>query len=670
MPLSRNNRFADAWPLLAILAAGFALRALLVGQFSRLPLFRHPLLDSLIYHRQALDIAGGKLVADEAFFFGPLYPWLLGLFYALFGSGPLVPRALNILLELATIAMVFLVARRCFGRAVAIVASAAYALYLPAIFTTGLPLMAPLVTCLLTLLLLLLAVAAADKPAAARWWFLAGAALGLGALARANLLALAPVFLFALFHTNRERFWKLAGAFLLGTLLLVTPATLHNIAAEGELVPLTANAGLNFYVGNNERATGRYQLPPGLDAQNDPRGRQFAEQASGREMSSRELSAFYFARGIDFVRAHPGDAVVLALKKFRHFWRFFEIPQIYNYTLIKESLPLLRAPLPSFLLISPLALVGLGLALWRHRDPARLLAGAAGFYILSLLPFFITGRYRMPLVPLLAVFAASAAVTMVQGAREKDWKTAGIAALATVLLLAGFTGFRQPVEPFERSQYYNSLGLAFRNAGEAAEAESAFREALEHDPDNPFILGNLGQLLADRGDYAGAVECYDRALARNPGSADLLFLQVQACSQAGQVDKAIAGCRRLLELDPGDHRASFGLVGFHLRKGETAEAVAAFRGYASAKPDDLQSRYNLTDHLVAEGELDLADELLREGLALAPAAAPLRGRLGDVLIRQGRPEEARQQLEQALRLDPNHEPAKILMQRLENNQGV
>ncbi len=275
MTQPRKDRLLQFWPLFAILAVGCTLRAILLAQFSRLPLFRHQLLDSLVYHQQALEIAGGKLVGDQAFFFGPLYPYLLGLFYAAFGSGALVPRMLNIVLELVTITLVFFLARRCFGRTVALIASVAYALYLPAIFYTSLPLMAPLVTALFTLLALLLAVAATDKPAGARWWFLAGLVLGLGCLARANLLALAPLFLLVLHRSHREQFWKPAGLFLLGIFLLIVPATLHNAVAEGELVPLTANAGLNFYVGNNPQASGRYMLPPGLDAQNDPRGRRF-----------------------------------------------------------------------------------------------------------------------------------------------------------------------------------------------------------------------------------------------------------------------------------------------------------------------------------------------------------------------------------------------------------
>ncbi len=668
MPQPPKDRFLLLWPLFAALAAGLTLRTMLVAQFSRLPLFRHPLLDSLLYHQQAVDIAGGKLAGDQAFFFGPLYPYLLGLCYTLFGPGELVPRGMNIVLELVTISLVFFLARRCFGPAAAIIASAAYALYLPAIFFTGLPLMAPLVTTLFTMLALLLAIAATDKPSSARWWFLAGLALGLGCLARANLLVLAPLFLLLLHRHQRDRFWKLSGLFVLGVVLLILPATLHNARAEGQLIPLTTNLGLNFYVGNNDQASGRYMLPPGLDAQNDPRGRRFAEQATGREMGSRQLSGFYLSRGLDFVADQPGTALVLLLKKFRLFWHFFEIPQIYNYTLLKESLPLLRAPLPSFLIVSPLALVGIGLVLVRRKDPARLLAAAAGLYILSLLPFFITGRYRLPLVPLLIVFSACTVTTLVQSARSRNYKTLGIIVALLLVLPLTFTGFRQQVQPFERSQFFNSIGLACRSAGDTAGAEASFRRALQDDPRNPFILANLGQLLAQRGDDAGAVNCYDRALQQNPGSTELLFLQVQACARAGEVDKAMESCRRLLEIDPDFFQASFGLVGFHLSKGEPAEAAAAFRDYARSKPDDLQSRFNLTDHLVAVGQLDLAGELLTEGLALAPDAAPLHGRLGDVRLRQGRPAEARQHLEEALRLDPNHEPAQVLMQRIEEGK--
>jgi tetratricopeptide (TPR) repeat protein len=359
---------------------------------------------------------------------------------------------------------------------------------------------------------------------------------------------------------------------------------------------------------------------------------------------------------------------MLLLKKFRLFWHFVEIPQIYNYTLLKESLPLLRAPLLSFLIISPLALAGIGLVLVRRKDPARVLAAAAGLYILSLLPFFITGRYRLPLVPLLIIFAAYAVTTLVECVRSRNYKTAGIIIAVLLVLPLTFTGFRQQVEPFERSQFFNSVGLACKGAGDTAGAEDSFRRALQDDPRNPFILANLGQLLAERDDDTGAINCYDQALQQNPGSTDLLFLRVQACARAGEVDKAIESCHRLLELDPEFYQASFGLVGFHLSKGEHTEAAAAFRDYARLRPDDLQSRFNLTDHLVSVGQLDLAGELLTEGLTLAPGAAPLHGRLGEVSLKQGRPEEARRHLEEALRLDPNHEPAQILLQRFEGGE--
>jgi Tfp pilus assembly protein PilF len=39
-----------------------------------------------------------------------------------------------------------------------------------------------------------------------------------------------------------------------------------------------------------------------------------------------------------------------------------------------------------------------------------------------------------------------------------------------------------------------------------------------------------------------------------------------------------------------------------------------------------------------------------------------------VRLQQGRQEEARRHLEEALRLDPKHEPAQILLQRIEGGE--
>ena len=46
--------------------------------------------------------------------------------------------------------------------------------------------------------------------------------------------------------------------------LLVAPVTARNIAVEGDAVLISANAGLNLYIGNNDHARGSYNLPAGV----------------------------------------------------------------------------------------------------------------------------------------------------------------------------------------------------------------------------------------------------------------------------------------------------------------------------------------------------------------------------------------------------------------------
>jgi hypothetical protein len=54
------------------------------------------------------------------------------------------------------------------------------------------------------------------------------------------------------------------GAWIAGMVLAILPATLHNYRAEGAFIPVAANGGINFYLGNGPEATGETPLPPGL----------------------------------------------------------------------------------------------------------------------------------------------------------------------------------------------------------------------------------------------------------------------------------------------------------------------------------------------------------------------------------------------------------------------
>ena len=97
--------------------------------------------------------------------------------------------------------------------------------------------------------------AVSDRPRPRRW-LAAGLVLGLGALAVASMLLLAPVALWWLRRTSRT--WRAPLLFLLGCTLAIAPVTLRNGLVSGDWVLISRDAGLNFYIGNNpqyERTT-------------------------------------------------------------------------------------------------------------------------------------------------------------------------------------------------------------------------------------------------------------------------------------------------------------------------------------------------------------------------------------------------------------------------------
>src|SRR5262249_52737614 len=98
------------------------------------------------------------------------------------------------------------------------------------------------------------------------------------------------------------------------------------------------------------------------------------------------------------------------------FWNRFSIPQVEGFEAMARDTPLARPPFWRSFAFLPLALfasAGACLAALRRRvsldDAARvrvLLAAWAGAYAVSIALFFVTDRYRVPILPVLVLLAA------------------------------------------------------------------------------------------------------------------------------------------------------------------------------------------------------------------------------------------------------------------------
>jgi 4-amino-4-deoxy-L-arabinose transferase-like glycosyltransferase len=482
------------------------------------PFFGLPSVDPRLYHEWAQAI-GGDFLGSAPFFMAPLYPYTLALLYAVTGPDLLAARLLNCLLGALTCVLVWRLAREFFDRRVALLAGALIALYSMLIFYEG-SLLAENLIVPLTLGVVLTSVWALDDPRVARW-LLAGAVLGLSATARQNLLLYAPLLLGWMAWSLRGRVAPmrrlgLAAGYAAGIALLVLPVTLRNLVVTGDAALIATSGGSNFYSGNNPEANGAYRIPSRFPrTQSDDAAEQAAiyhataEREEGRPLSASQASAYWFGQGLAFIRDHPGAWLRLEWRKLRRFWNAGEIWNNRSYELTREFSWVLRLPLVNFGLLAPLALLGLGLTArdWRGLFPLHAMIAVT---LATALALFVLSRYRVPVVPLLAVFAAAAAVRLVEDARARKWRALAVALVA----LAGMVAFtRLPFPDVSLGMAHYNLANRYQALGLWDRAIAHYGEAIAADPDYISNYNNLAVVYEEMGGHGDeAVQVWQRVL--------------------------------------------------------------------------------------------------------------------------------------------------------------
>ena len=595
-----TDRAKRSWTgaLLFLLAAG--LRVAYVASVAREPAVRIPILDALAYHEWALTIQGGDWLGDRIYYQDPFYPFFLAGLYGLFGAGGVGVLLAQALLDACSVLLLYATALRLFGYAPALAAGVLAAGYAPFLFYAALLLKAPLLLFLFQLSFYLLVRAVQSERSVA--WLPAGIALGLGALTRGNALLFVPLLL--LFLALRRELpvatRATQAAFVgLGIGLALLPIAVRNYAVGGELVILNSQGGQNFYIGNmRANDTGAYRAPPFLRA--DPRFEETdfaveAERQTGRHLSPSEVSDYWWDRGLEEIGADPGHFLRHTATKLLVLVNHHEIGDNYSFDFVAEvGAPMLRWPLPSWGLLLPFALCGAFFAR-RERGAVLLLLFAAG-YAASLVLFFNLSRLRLPLAPLVILFAGVGLVEIVRRVRAQDWRSA-----APVLLVVGlaypvvfadvvtdrqsiryvnlgerhiaisFEHHRRAVELSERGDEAGAREEIARTQAKRDEAEAAFRAGLAEAPRDRRLHHSLRRLTLIRITDFQRLQRHDRVVALAsqlthdyptfaPGHAWL----GTGLARQGNDEAARAALERALELEPENQRARLEL--FALRR--------------------------------------------------------------------------------------------------------
>jgi tetratricopeptide (TPR) repeat protein len=624
---------AWAWqPALLVFVLALFVRLLHLWEIRHAPFFSLLMGDALGYDQWARRLAAGDWVGTGVFYQAPLYPYFLGVLYALGGHDPLVVRLCQAVLGAGACGLVALAGAHLFGRGAGLAAGALLALYAPAIFFDGLLQKTVLDAVFLAWLLVVLALTIDRVTVTRAAW--AGVALGGLTLVRENALVFLPVLLLWVWLRSRRSIAPVL-ALALGTTVVLLPVAVRNEIVGGEFHLTTSQLGPNLYIGNHAGATGTY-VPllsgHGNVAYERQDATDLAEQTVGRSLGPGEVSRFWTRQAVEWVTSHPGAWLRLMGRKLLLVWNATEATDTEDlYTYADWSVPLrIASGVLHFGVLAPLAALGLWITRRRWRDLWPFYAMGAA-YALSVAAFFVLGRYRYPLVPVLALFAGAACGGLSGWLKRSDVRERFTAAALVTLVGVGCNWPLLSLDGMRASTHYN-IGYALQQAGRTEDALVEYRRALALQPAYPNALTNLGVLLAAKDDHDQAVELYREALALDP---DL----------------------------PGAHTN----LGIELAaRGQEAEAIAQFHRALELDPRDATAHFNLGTALALSRQSDEAIRHFREAIRLDPANARAHNNLGILLASAGRLKEAIAEFQTALRLRPDFAEAEANLKRAQD----
>jgi len=592
----------------AVVLIAFALRLIHMYEALRLPYFYSPISDGRSYDEWSRRIVAGDWLGREVFYQAPFYPYFLAVTQLVTGHDLWRIRLAQIALGSLACGLLFLAGRRFFGTAAGAMAGFFAAVYAPAIYFDALIQKAALDMFFMCLLIWLLARLRQRLSAGAA--MMSGIVLACFALTRENVLLFYPVIAVWLLWgagldrgtglvcrtglpTGREsipsgsRRLKSLATFTLGVGLVLVPVGLRNQRIGGAFLITTSQFGPNLFIGNNENATGLYApLRAGRD---DPVYERddavdVAQQSVGRILRPAEVSDYWRAKAIEWISSHPGAWLGLMAKKLLLLFNAYEVPDAEDIYFYELHCPLIRglSHFTHFGTLAPLAVAGIVLTWPRRRAiwllHALLITLAAGIAL-----FYIMARYRVPMVPILLLFASAAltegAAVVRSGESHRLVAAVFVAALAAVPI-------NWPM--IDRSSH---AALGHLTAG------SAFFES---------------------GNYDAAIDEYKKSLAINPNHSTTHFDMAGAYWRMGRLPDAIASYRRAMALRPDDLEIVLKLGTVLSANGELVEA----EGYLRAALPNAQRRpevfNNLGVLLVKLKKWDEAIDILRRGARATP----------------------------------------------------
>lgn len=236
-------------------------------------------------------------------------------------------------------------------------------------------------------------------------------------------------------------------------------------------------------------------------------------------------------------------------------------------------------------------------------------------------------------------------------------------------------------------------GNVFLAAGNFAEAERCYRQAVSANPANAEAYINLGFVLMQQDRSPDAARYLNQAVEINPRNADGFYMLATLARTTGHLDESIGYFEKALEINPGfqtiygelsqlllhcgrRERAksvvSQGIMHFptvadfhyflgnvHIALGEYAAAIESLVNAVSLNEDHSDAHFALGNLLVELGRTEAALGNYRRATEIKPEFTDAFFRQANALLKLNRSSEALVNFNHALKLNPNYVPALV-----------
>lgn len=519
----KRIRSGKTLPLLIFYLSAVFVRLLVMKSLSAFPNFTCPSpgMDADFYYfLSEMFRVDSPVLYEDVYFYSPLFGYYIHFLSGLFGDNTFAPVIINILVGSSVPVAVYLIAKELVERRwTAYLAGGLAVFYDSFVFYSSYPLKSTLAITLIAWGLYCLMSRTRGR------LVMSGVLFGLAAFLQGGVLLFA-VFMTGYLLVRRE--FSSALYFILPIIILLSLSAGRNYAVSERFVLITDIDGIHFYMGNNRGATGVYReiedIRPNAFGHYFDARKKVSETLVKQGKADMSASKYFKKKAWEFIGNNPVEFLKLSFKKLLIANNKYDVPNNENLSYMKSKSNALKYLTVPFIILGPLGIAGFFVLAGRigSDERSRTLFIFTIASTISVVLFFITDRYRLPLavpylvyagvladfalknvksgfVSIIITIAAFFAVSMNLPLNQNRFQKAAEAKMkSSAELCAIKSGLSADAESKKKSEYYMQLAGVYLKNGAWEQARYYYYKAFKADPENEeaelsvYKLGIMG----------------------------------------------------------------------------------------------------------------------------------------------------------------------------------